>query len=942
MARRYPRGPFDPFDQGPFGSFQGELRIPRPPRRFWVGLGFIAAALLVILLAAPTVGILTETQWFGALGLRDVYLTRLALQFWLFFGSLAVSFGFGLVNVVLALRMRTGRALRAVGIRRRTLWSGAGAVGLGTAALISLILSAGVGAHWQELALFMHASATGVREPVFNMDVSFYLLTLPFLHDIVGWLFALFALTIVLAVGLYGWRGDTFDLRLPPRAIAHLSVLLGGFALVLAASSILDRYDLLYAHNGAVWGAGYTDVNARIAMTNLRAGLAIVLAILLFVNVAPRRPAVIIGAVGVWVVATIVAGIYPAVVQRFTVTPNEPVQEAPYIRREIDGTRRAFGVDNVASSDFKGDVPLTRKAIDDDLGTVQNLRLWDNKQLQDTYQQLQSIRTYYTFQQIDLDRYPIDGKTTQLEISARELDQDRLPPQAQNWVNQRLQYSHGYGVAASPVSAVVGEGLPDYVAKDIPPTGPLKVTRPEIYFGGMQTGYVLVPSAVQEFDYPQGSGNAMTSYRGTHGVPMTGASRLLWSMRTGDFNLLISNQIQDQTQMLYRRNVQERISSIAPFLEIKDKPYVVVVDGKIYWIQDAYISASTYPYSQQFDDADGKNYLRNSVKVVVDAYDGTTDFYIADPSDPIVRAYQGTFPTLFKPLDRMPAGLQAHLRVPERLFLVQSEVYGTYHVNDPGVLYRRDDQWIVPEGMDPYYIEMRLPGQQGTGQLEYLQIIPYTQFRRQNLIGWLAVRNDAPNYGKMVAFVLPNDKTILGPQQITSRIQQTTEISRDRTLLNSNGSSIVEGNLLVVPIGDSFLYFQPWYLKSTTTTQSLPELKKVILTDASTSGIVAYQSTLDQALAQLVGEPVNTGTSSGTPPPSTAPPPVSAGGTPPAAAGLVSQALQHYNAAQDALKQGDLATYGREMATVGQLLQQIDAIEKGTASPSASPSPSPR
>jgi uncharacterized protein len=950
MARRYPRGPFDPFDQGPFGGFQGEIRIPRPPRRFWFGLAFIGAALLVILLAAPTIGIITETQWFSALGFRDVYLTRIALQFWLFLGSLLVSFAFGLLNVYLALRMRTGRALRAVGIRRRTLWSGAGAVGVGTAALISLIISAGVGAHWQELALFLHATPSGTREPVFNLDVSFYLLTLPFLHDIVGWLFALFSLTIVLVVGLYGWRGDTFDLRLPPRAIAHISVLLGGFALVLAAGAILERYDLLYAHNGAVWGAGYTDVNARIGIATVRAGLAILLAILLFANAVPRRPAVIIGAVAIWVIATVISGIYPAFVQRFAVTPNEPVQEAPYIKREIQGTRQAFAVDNVASSSYNGDTPLTRKAVDDDLGTVQNLRLWDNKQLQDTYQQLQSIRTYYTFQQIDLDRYPIDGKTVQLEISARELDPDRLPPQAQNWVNQKLQYSHGYGVAASPVSAVVGEGLPDYVAKDVPPTGPLKITRPEIYFGQEQSAsYVLVPSAVPEFDYPQGNGNAMTSYRGTHGVPMTGGSRLLWSMRTGDFNLLVSGQVQDRTQILFRRNVQDRINAIAPFLELRDKPYVVVVDGKIYWIQDAYVSAGTYPYSQQMDEADGKNYLRNSVKVVVDAYDGTADFYIADPTDPVIRAYRGTFPTLFKSLDQMPDGLKAHLRVPERQFLVQSLVYATYHVSDPGVLYRRDDQWVVPEGIDPYYVEMRLPpikdstGKvlQTSSQVEYLQIIPFTQFRRQNLIGWLAVRNDPPNYGQMVAFVLPNDRTIFGPQQILSRIQQTPEISRDRTLLNSQGSSVIDGNLLVVPVGDSFLYFQPWYLKSTTTSQSLPELKRVILTDASTSGSVAYQPTLDQALAQLVGEPVSTGTSSGTPPATNVPPQTS--GAPPAVAGLVSQALQHYNAAQDALKRGDLAAYANEMNQVGALLQQIDAAQRGvTPSPGPSPSPSPR
>jgi uncharacterized membrane protein (UPF0182 family) len=934
MARRYTRGPFEPFDQSPFGGFR-EVQIPRPPRRFWIGLGFIGLAVLILLLAAPIISFITELQWYDALGFKGVYLTRVELELALFFGSLVVAFLFAIGNVYVALRIRAGRALRAFGIRRRTLLSGAGAVGLAASAVIALILSGGVGARWQELALFLHSSSTGLKEPVFGLDVSFYLMTLPFLHDVATWLFTLAFLTILLTTGLYAWHGETFDLRLPPRAIAHVSILLGLLALTIAFGSFLSRYDLLSAHNGAIYGAGYTDVNARAGLAIILTVIAVLLGIGLFVNAQLRRPALMIGAVGVWIVALIVSGIYPALVQRIVVQPSELSQESPYIAREIDFTRRSFAIDSVQSSNYTGDAPLSSQAVAQDQATIQNLRLWDNTQLQDTYQQLQSIRTYYTFNQIDLDRYPINGSTVQLEISARELDPNRLPPQAQNWVNQKLTYTHGYGVAASPVSAVVGEGLPDYVVKDIPPAGSIQITQPQIYFGQQPNqSYVLVPSAAAEFDYETDQGSATTVYKGTHGVPLAGANRWLWSLKTGDFNMLVSSQIQDRTQMLYRRNVQDRIKEIAPFLDISDSPYMVASGGRLYWIQDAYVSASTFPYAQQVDAfGDQRNYVRNSVKVVVDAYDGSVHFYVADQKDPIIRAYQATFPTMFQPLGQMPADLQAHLRVPPTLFSLQATIYGTYHVTDPATFYGRRDVWEPAAGLGAYYVEMRLPGQ---AQAEYLQIIPYTPFRRQNLISWLAVRNDTPHYGQMVSYVLPRDRTILGPQQILSRIQQTTAISRDRTLLNSSGSSVIEGNLLVVPVGDSFLYFEPWYLKSTTTSQALPELKKVILTDASQTGIVAYQDNLTEALAQLVGQQVNVPSPTG--PTTSSPPPTTAPSTNPAVANLVSQAIQHYQAAQNALKNGDLATYGNEMNQVGALLQQINATTSGTG---AAPSPSP-
>ncbi len=922
----------DPLEAGPFDRFPEVLA--RPPRRVWIGLGFIAAALAVLLVGMPLVGFITENEWYDALGIGSVYRTRIAYEALLFFLGLAISFGFAAANVWIAMWLRSGSALRAVGIRSRILRTPVAAAGLALGALVALVVAAGARTRWTDLALFLHSTpytSTGAREPLYGNDVSFYLLTLPFLHDLVGWALGLTIVVCLLAGALHAWHGDRFDLRFSPQAIGHLSVLLALVGVIMAAGAFLGRYDLLYSHNGVVWGAGYTDVNVRSWLAGVQAGLLLALSGLLLANARLRRLGVAVGALGAWLVVSILVGVYPGLVQRVSVQPAELSKESPYIEREIGFTRRAYGVQDVQVHPYGGAAQVTGQDVGADQATIENLRLWDDRQIQETYQQLQSIRTYYSFNQIDLDRYVIDGRLQQVEISAREVDQSRLPPQAQTWVNQKLVYTHGYGGAASPVSAVVGEGLPDYITGNIPPQGPLQVTRPDIYFGQLTTDYALAPSAQQEFDYPKGADNAFTSYRGTHGVPLSGANRLLWSMRTDDFNLLVSDQVQGRTQILFRRDVQSRISAIAPFLRLDDSPYVVVVDGRIYWIQDAYITAGTYPYSRREQVAgDGVNYLRNSVKVVVDAYDGSSSFYIADPTDPIIRAYAVTFPGLFKPLDQIPAGLRAHLRVPAHQFLVQSVVYGTYHISDqnPSVLYNREDVWDLAVDQ-PYYVEVRLPGE---AQAEYLQIAPYSPFRKQNLVSWLAVRNDPGHYGEMTAFVLPKDRVVLGPQQVMSRIQQTPGFSSTRTLLNQQGSSLIEGTLLVVPIGDSFLYFEPVYLRSTTTVQPLPELKFVILTDATGLSPVTFQPTLQQALAQLIGEaPVTSG------PPGTQPP---AGTANPRVTRLLDDALAEYRAAQDALKNDDLAGYEQHIRRMVADLEQADQQVNGSAPPGR-PSPGP-
>jgi uncharacterized membrane protein (UPF0182 family) len=941
MTRRF--RPFDPFERG--GPLQGgrEIRIPRPPRRFWFGVGLFGLAFLVFVLASPVVWLITELQWYDALGFKDVFTTRLTLQTLLFVGSLAIAFIYLAVNVVIALRIRSGPGLRAVGIKRPSIRNATGVIGLIGAALIALILSGGAGTQWQTLALFQHASPTGTTDPVLGQDVSFYLLTLPFLHSIANWALGLDFMAVLLIGALYAWRGDTFDLNLSARAVAHLSILFGAFAVTLAAWTWLGRYDLMYAHNTSiVWGAAYTDVNARLPLYSFQAGLGIVLAGALVANAWLRRLWLPIAATVAWVVMLVVGQAYPAIVQGFFVTPSAQSYELPYITREIAGTRAAYGLSNVTTSQFTGDQPLTLQDVQTDQVTVNNLRLWDYQPLQAVYEQLQTIRTYYSFNDIDIDRYNIGGKYQQVNISARELDTSKLPPAAQNWVNTHLDYTHGYGLAASPVNAVNSEGLPDYVVQDVPPTGPLTVTDPAIYFGELTSNPVLAPSKTQELDYPSGSQDVFTTYKGTHGVPMSGANRALWSLKLGDFNLLVSPQITNQTQMLYRRNIVDRVTELAPFLTYDRDPYVVVVDGKVYWILDGYTTASTYPYSQSatFQPSSSSpfdvNYVRNSVKVIIDAYEGTAVFYVMDPKDPLIKAYQATFPSLFKPIDSMPAGLRAHLRVPVDLFDVQVVIYATYHITDPKIFFTREDVWDIPTAqtapgsasapVQPYYVLFRLPGEQNP---EFLLIMPFTPRNKNNMVSWVAARNDGAHYGEYVSYVLPKDKVILGPQQVANLINQEPAISRDFTLFHGTGSQVLQGNLLVVPIGNSFLYFEPIYLKATSAS-GLPELKKVILADQSK---VVYTDTLQQAIDQLVG----TATA---PPPSNTPPATLTPAQVAQIESLVTQARQHYAAAYAALKAGDLTTFSNEMQIVGQLLQQLEQIT-GTVPSSALPSPSP-
>ena len=922
--RRYP--PFDDDVQ------ITPLRLPTPPRGTWFVLGVIGVVIVILAVAGPAIAIWTGLLWFKALGIQEVYTTRLGLQLWLFFGSLLVAFVYVAVNVLIALRFRASSVLRTIGIRRRFLRSTTGLVGIVAAFVIALIVSLGAYSLWQQLLLYLDGVPTGKTEPVFGMDISFYLFTLPFLKSGLNWALGLSFMTVLLIAALYAWRGTDFELRLPNRGIAHVSILFAVVALVVAASAYVGKYDLLYQHNGYVWGAGYTDINARIPIAYISTGLGVLLSVALLANAVLRRLWLPVVVLAIWIVFGILSAIYAQAIERLVVAPQQFTRESQYISRELSYTRQAFGLDSVKVNQYAGTSGLTQQAIQDDQTTIDNLRLWDKLQLQETYPQLQAIRTYYTLNSIDYDRYTLNGRYEQLTLSARELDVTRLPQQGRGFVNETLTYTHGYGVVASPVRQVVGEGLPNLAARDIPQTGDLKVDQPAIYFGEQTNNYVLAPSAQKEFDYPSGSGDVYTNYTGSHGVPLAGVNRLLYAAYMGDLNLLITSQVTAKTQILYRRNIVDRVREIAPFLSYDGDPYIVVADGKLYWIIDAYTTADTYPYSQQDSDTQ-INYIRNSVKVVIDAYEGTANFYIADPNDPIIKAYAKGFPTLFKPLELMPASIQQHIRYPTDMFNIQVSVYRTYHMTDPQVFYNREDVWAIPEEstgpgstatLQPYYVLMRLPGET---KAEYLLILPFTPNNRPNMISWLAARNDAPNYGRLVLYQLPKDTVIFGPSQIGNRIQENTAISSQFTLWNQSGSQVQQGNLLVVPVGQTFLYFEPVYLRATNTS-SLPEFKKVILADTQN---VVWDDTLEGALAQLVGAapPTTTPTPGGTPSPNAT------------CADLINQANTHYQNAQAKLKTGDLAGYAAEIQQVGTLLQQMQTAGCTTGTTTASPRPSP-
>jgi hypothetical protein len=957
-------------------------------RRTW--LAGLAGALLVLLVSLRGIaGFYTDYLWFQEIGYTDVWRGLLVAKALPAVVFTAAFFLLILGNLVIADRMAprfrpAGPEEELVERYRQLIGPYAGRVRVAVAAFLALVAGGGLTNQWNEWVLFRNRVDFGASDAQFGTDIGFYVFTMPFLRFIFDWAFA--ALVIVLlvtAVAHYlngGIRVQGPLQRVTPQVKAHLSVILGGMALLKAFGYWLERYELNFSARGVVQGASYTDVRAELPALNMLIVISVAAAVLFLVNIRLRGWVLPAIAVGLWGFVSLVIGtIYPAAVQRFSVEPNEFQKESRYIERNIKATRTAFGLDRVEARNFDYKEDLQPSDIQANEGTIGDARLWDPNVLEQTYRAVQQFRPQYIFGDVDIDRYPLEGEQRQVVLSARELDLDNLP--SQTWQNRHLVYTHGYGVVASPSNGVSDRGLPEFLLKDIPPQGEgLELTQPAIYYGERLAGYAIVNTKQKEYDFPAEPRDTVTTYRGEGGVPMKGLiRRTAFFLRFGEFKLLLSDQITPSSRALYLRDIRDRVSKAAPFLRYDADPYPVVLDGRVLWVIDAYTTTSRYPYAQAYAMSHGErlnaasglrgarfNYVRNSVKATVDAYDGTVKFYVFTEGtgrDPIVEAYRKAFPRLFSDRSQMPPGLEAHLRYPEDQFRVQTDHFSEYHVTEPQPFYNNSRQWAVaqdpgsgplqldaatstpatlapaPGGrtavvpvsrkkrMEPYYLQMRLPGQTKESFLILQPFVPTARGEElTNLVSFMVAKSDPGEYGKLEAYQMPVGQVIRGPDQINTIINTTPEISGQFTLLNRSGSQILQGSLLLIPVEESILYVRPLYLRGTQGT-SLPEFKFVALAYADRAVLGAN---LNDALAKLFP-----GLSTEAPPPApgTTPPP----GPPPAGdvAGLLAQANAAYQEAQTALRNGDLAGYQRAIDRLGELIRQAATATGAPPAPEA-------
>jgi uncharacterized protein len=909
---------------------------------------------LAILIAIVVVGVillgragntLVDWLWFSSIGYEGVFWTIFTARTGLFLTVFAVSTGAFWLSGSLALHFAGQVAARPVrptfstGAQQTSLQLLAGYVSphvparllvAGAAVLLGLLTAAIELSNWEMALRFLHQVPYGESEPVFGKDIGFYLFSLPAYVALKNWLLLVLFFSAVLAGAVYWVQGDIeFDRPprgLSPAALLHGALLLGLYFAVKAWSYALDRFLLLYSDNGIVVGAGYTDLHVRLPILWFLVGLAILCAIAAAATARWRTWRLPAAAMLLLFASSIlVSGLFSALFNRFYVKPSELQLETPYIERNIALTRQAYNLRQIAVKPFQAEEKLNFATLESNRPTTDNIRLWDVQPLMSTYAQLQEIRTYYRFLDMDIDRYRLDGAYQQVMLSPRELDPALLPSNAQTWVNLHLLFTHGNGVVMSPVTQKSSEGLPLFYLQDIPPvaTGGPPVREPRLYFGQAEENYAIVRGSTPEFDYPKGKDNVYAAYDGADGVAIGDtARRALFSWYYGDPNILLTEYITSESRILFHRNIQDRVRTIAPVLRLDHDPYIVVSGGRLFWMQDAYTTSDWFPYAQP-QSAGGLNYIRNSVKVVIDAYNGAVDFYVSDPDDPIIKTYQRIFPGLFKPLAAMPADLQQHIRYPEDLFLVQAQLYRTYHMDRAEVFYNREDLWQFPrqpadsdallgrdaQRMAPYYMIMRLPGEP---RAEFVLMLPMVPSQRENMIAWLAARCDPPDYGKLVVYEFPKDKQVFGPFQIEARIQQNTDISQQISLWNQMGSRVIRGHLLVVPIENSILYVSPLYLRAAT--GQLPELKRVI---AAYGDRVVMEETLGAALAALFKD-----TAPSAARPAEAPAATASGPAGPADA-RAREALVHYDRAIERLKAGDFAGFGTELDALRPLLEAL-------------------
>jgi uncharacterized protein len=896
-------------------------------------LGFLLLAALLFLVGPSLLRFYTDWLWFGEVGYQHVYGTMLRTQGSIFTAVFVVAIGWFLLNLRAALASIGD--LRPVFTTREgievTLPSGKQLRSLATSAATVLAVIVGLYAagRWETWLLWRNGVPFGVADPILNRDVGFYVYSMPFQQLVRGMGQALVVLAALASGGLYLVSGSLSTgfpgrMSMTTGARRHLSLLAAVFLLLMAWGAWLSRAEHLVETSGLLHGANYADVYGRMPVALLEVAAGVIGAALAVMHAVGPRNWPIPAAIALYALVSIAGEGYSSVLQRFSVTPNEQVRETPFIQHNIAATRRAFALDTVEERPVSGDARLTPEDIERNAATLKNVRLWDHAPLLETFGQIQEIRTYYDFVSVDNDRYHVDGALRQVMLSARELNSASLP--ARTWVNERLTFTHGYGLTLGPVNEVTSEGLPVLFVRNLPPeTIPdLKIDEPSLYFGELTNEWVIVRTRTPEFHYPRGDDNETTQYSGKGGVPLRSFFRkLLFALRFGSYQMILSDDITAESRILFNRHIRQRVERIAPFLELDRDPYLVLAEGRLYWLFDAYTTTNRYPYSTP---AGRVNYIRNSVKFVIDAYDGTTTAYLSDANDPIAATFTKIFPNMFKPLSDMPASIREHVRYPEDIFAIQAQVYATYHMTQPAVYYNREDQWEIPavdDGndrnvMQPYYTIMRLPGEKDA---EFIQMLPFTPRRRDNLAAWLVARSDGEHYGRLRVFEFPKQKLVFGPRQVVARIAQDQVISPQITLWNQQGSQVIWGTLMVIPIEESLIYVRPLYLRAQG--GRIPELTRVIV---AYENRIVMEETLEEGLARLFSTgqarpPVqqDTRTPAATSPQAAQPP---SGGEADVSA-LAAQAQQHYQRAVQAQRAGDWATYGEELRQLGQVLDRM-------------------
>ena len=876
----------------------------------------LAGLLALFVLLSIAKGFYSEWLWFSSLGYGSVYATILKTKIVLFFAGALIFCLLLWGNLVLATKLAPkSETLLPWAIVQRLQSALKVIVILGTVVL-GLIFGLVAQANWEVILRFFNGQTFGVVDPVFQKEVGFYVFSLPLLHALRGWLVGALIITLLGSAAVYllsyTAQGLKFDLARP--VLAHIGGLVIAILGMFAWGYWLGIWELVFSERGVVFGASYTDMHAKLPAQWILLAVVVIIMAVIVLAILRRKLRWPIYGIGAWVLASIIIStIYPAIVQRFQVQPSELARERPYIEYNIQFTLEAFGLNRIEEQAFPAEETPSYQDIEQNRVTINNIRLWDPRPLKDTYNQIQSIRLYYDFNDVDVDRYVIDDEYRQVMLSARELSAEKLAGEAQTWVNRKLQFTHGYGIALSPVNEVSTQGLPVLLVKDLPPAGDFNIERPEIYYGEKTSDYVIVGTETQEFDFPKGDENVYGRYQGRGGVHIGSIMRrLVYAWQLGDLNILISGELTPESRVLYYRNIQQRVNHLAPFLKLDGDPYLVVLDGKLFWIQDAYTVSNRYPYSEPIG---GINYIRNSVKAVIDAYNGSVTLYVAEPDDALIRTYQAIFPELFVPLDDMPDALRVHLRYPEGMFNIQASVYQSYHMRDARVFYNKEDLWAVPQEvyagdqqlMEPYYIIMRLPDET---KEEFLLMLPFTPVNKNNTISWLAARCDGENYGKLLVYRFPKEHLVLGPSQIENRIQQDTVITEQFALWGRGGSRVIRGNLLLIPVGKSKIYVEPVFLQAEA--GGLPELKRVIVVAGEN---IVMESSLERGIAAIFGAAA----------PLPELPSVAEPEAPVAAniADLIEQAKQHYEQAQEYLKAGDWTGYGNELDALRAVLDQL-------------------